>query len=49
MLPSHLSARVLQSRLPEPYFVQARSRAWVEISQRAIGPDVNVIRPRDDG
>lgn len=37
----------LQPRLPEPYFAGIGSRVWVEISQRYIEPDVNVLRPRN--
>jgi hypothetical protein len=34
----------LGTQLPEPYFAGIRSRVWVEVSQRAIGPDVDVLR-----
>jgi hypothetical protein len=34
----------LQSRLPEPYYAEIGDRLWVEVSQRPIGPDVNVLR-----
>jgi hypothetical protein len=37
----------LQPKLPEPYFAEISERAWVEVSQRLIGPDVEVLR-RDD-
>ncbi len=33
----------LQPSLPEPYFAALGRRAWVEVSERFIGPDVNVI------
>lgn len=31
-------------RLPESYFARIGSRVWVEVSQRPIEPDVNVLR-----
>lgn len=34
----------LQAKLPEPYYAGLGRRAWVEISERFIGPDVNVVR-----
>lgn len=34
----------LQPDLPEPYYAALGRRAWVEISERFIGPDVNVVR-----
>lgn len=34
----------LQSLLPAPYFAPIGQRAWVEVSERFIGPDVSVIR-----
>jgi hypothetical protein len=33
----------LQPGLPEPYYAALGRRAWVEVSERFIGPDVNVI------
>ena len=33
----------IQSVLPEPYYAALGRRAWVEVSERFIGPDVNVI------
>jgi len=35
----------IQPRLPEPYYAALGRRAWVEISERFVGPDVNVIAP----
>jgi hypothetical protein len=35
----------LQQQLPTPYYASIGRRAWVEVSQRYIGPDVQVIRP----
>ena len=35
----------LQSRLPPPYYAEIGDRLWVEVSQRLIGPDVNILRP----
>jgi hypothetical protein len=37
----------LQARLPEPYYAEIGERVWVEMSQRPIGPDVNVLRARE--
>lgn len=37
----------LSAQLPEPYFAAIRSRVWVEVSQRAIGPDVDVLRSQN--
>ncbi len=36
----------IQQGLPEPYYAALGRRAWVEISERFVGPDVNVITPR---
>ena len=36
----------LQSRLPAPYVARLGRRAWIEVSERYIGPDVQVMRPR---
>jgi len=38
----------LQPGLPEPYFAAIGRRAWIEVSERYIGPDVNVIQPRQE-
>ncbi|MEZ6131838.1 MAG: DUF4058 family protein [Planctomycetaceae bacterium] len=35
----------IQPGLPEPYYAALGRRSWVEISERFIGPDVNVIAP----
>ncbi len=35
----------LQARLPEPYVASLGRRAWIEVSERYIGPDVQVSRP----
>lgn len=35
----------LQSRLPPPYVAALGRRAWIEVSERFIGPDVQVVRP----
>jgi hypothetical protein len=40
---SYLS-EALQPKLPEPYYAGLGRRAWVEISERFVGPDVNVVR-----
>jgi hypothetical protein len=34
----------LQSRLPAPYYADIGDRVWVEVSQRLIGPDVDVLK-----
>ena len=34
----------LQQNLPEPYYAAIGRRAWIEVSERYIGPDVNVLR-----
>lgn len=36
----------IQPSLPEPYYAALGRRAWVEISERFVGPDVNVVIPR---
>lgn len=36
----------LQPSLPEPYYSAIGRRAWIEVSERYIGPDVNVLRPK---
>ncbi len=36
----------LQPKLPEPYYADSGRRAWIEISERFIGPDVQVLKPR---
>jgi hypothetical protein len=36
----------LQARLPEPYYAALGRRAWIEVSERFIGPDVHVLTPR---
>lgn len=36
----------LHPKLPEPYYAALGRRAWIEVSERFIGPDVNVLRPR---
>ena len=36
----------LQPNLPEPYYSAIGRRAWIEVSERYIGPDVNVLRPQ---
>ena len=41
---THLSESI-QSRVPPPYFAGLGRRAWIEVSERFIGPDVQVVRP----
>jgi hypothetical protein len=36
----------LQPQLPDPYYAALGRRAWIEVSERFIGPDVNVLRSR---
>jgi len=36
----------LQPQLPEPYYAAIGRRAWIEVSERFIGPDVDVLAPR---
>jgi hypothetical protein len=35
----------LKSKLPRPYFATTGRRTWIEVSERFIQPDVNVLRP----
>ena len=35
----------LQQGLPEPYYAGLGRRAWIEVSERFIGPDVNIVAP----
>jgi hypothetical protein len=37
----------LQQSLPEGYYANSKSRAWIEVSERYIEPDVDVLRPRE--
>lgn len=46
-LNTHLS-EVLQASLPAPYYAVIGRRTWIEVSQRYIGPDVQVQRSRRD-
>ncbi len=34
----------LQPKLPEPYYAEISDRLWVEVSDRSIEPDVNVLK-----
>src|SRR5438874_1857518 len=40
---THLS-EALQARLPEPYYAALASHTWVEVEERYIDPDVNVLQ-----
>jgi Protein of unknown function (DUF4058) len=40
------SSEALQGQLPPPYFAYLNRRVWIEVSERTIGPDVNILRPR---
>ena len=42
---THLS-EAMQPAMPEPYYAALGRRAWVEVSERYIGPDVNVVLER---
>lgn len=44
-LITHLSES-LQAKLPAPYYAAIGRRVWVEVSERFIGPDVQVRAPR---
>ena len=44
-LVAYLS-EALQPLLPSPYYADLGRRAWIEVSERYIGPDVNVLRRR---
>jgi hypothetical protein len=44
---SHLSD-ALQLCLPAPYYADIGDRVWVEVAQRPIGPDIKVLRPREE-
>ena len=35
----------IQEHLPPPYIAALGRRAWIEVSERFIGPDVQVVRP----
>jgi hypothetical protein len=37
---------LLQPKLPDPYYASVSRRTWIEISDRAVEPDVNVLRRR---
>jgi len=36
----------LNAELPDAYYASIASRTWIEMSQRHVEPDVNVIRPQ---
>jgi hypothetical protein len=42
---THLS-EAIQARLPPPYVASLGRRAWIEVTERFIEPDVQVVRPR---
>jgi uncharacterized protein DUF4058 len=39
----------LQGHLPEPYYAGIGSQTWVEVAERTIDPDVNVLRSNGPG
>jgi hypothetical protein len=42
------SMEFLQARLPEPYFAVTSERLWVEITERRVEPDVDVLVSNGD-
>ena len=44
---THLRERI-QERLPAPYIAAIGRRAWIEVSERFVGPDVQVLRPKNE-
>lgn len=38
----------IQPHLPEPYYAALGRRAWIEVSERYVGPDIDVVRPRTE-
>jgi hypothetical protein len=42
---THLS-EAIQQQLPAGYIAGLGRRAWIEVSERYVGPDVQVVRPR---
>jgi hypothetical protein len=36
----------LQPRLPNPYYAQSGEKVWLEVSQRFVEPDVDIMRER---
>lgn len=47
-LVAYLS-EALQPLLPSPYYADMGRRAWIEVSERYIGPDVNLLRRPNRG
>ncbi|MEX0819991.1 MAG: DUF4058 family protein [Pirellulaceae bacterium] len=39
----------LQTQLPDPYYAALGRRAWIEVTERFVGPDVTVLRSRQEG
>lgn len=39
-------SETIQADLPPPYYAGLGRRAWIEVSERFIGPDVQLLRPR---
>lgn len=42
-------SETLQPLLPPPYYADLGRRAWIEVSERFVGPDVNLLRRPDRG
>lgn len=42
-------SEMLQPALPQQYYAALGQRAWIEVSDRCIGPDVNVARVKSPG
>lgn len=40
-------SEALQPNLPEPYYAEISDRLWVEVSDRTIEPDVNVLKQEE--
>jgi hypothetical protein len=38
----------LQPLLPDPYYAALGRRAWIEVTERYVAPDVDVVRPRGE-
>ena len=41
-----LLREAVQPKLPEPYYAVLGRRAWVEVSERYVGADVNIVLPK---
>ena len=41
-------SEAIQAALPPPYYADIADRLWVEVSDRYIGPDVNILQRNDE-